>query len=81
MMKFLLAKKLFSLLFPAIDDVPVSSFVWMPAHCKAGDVGTARLGNGALLTATDLDANARRADASAKAAVEIAFLAMCCCFC
>lgn len=62
--------RVFSLLFPAIDDVPVSSFVWMPAHCKAGDVGTARLGNGALLTATDLEANAR-ADASAKAAVEI----------
>ncbi len=57
--------RVFNLIFPAIDDSPVESFVWMPAHTSASDVGVKRLGNGDLLTALDRSAN-DRADVLAK---------------
>ena len=52
-------------LFVHIDDVPASSFVWMPAHTSLANVGVKRLSNGKTLTHTDRRAN-ERADSEAK---------------
>ena len=61
--------RVFGLLFSAVDDTPLESFVRMPAHCSMDEVGRAALGNGSLLTEIDRHAN-DLADESAKAAVE-----------
>ena len=41
----------------ALEDNP-QRVVWMPAHCSSAAVGVKKLGNGQLLTARDVDANA-----------------------
>ena len=41
--------------------MPAQNVVWIPSHCKEHHIGTARLGDGSLLTATDLMANAEAA--------------------
>ena len=53
----------------AVDDVPASAFVWMPAHTSNHDVGVLQLGDGSYLTEADRSAN-NRADVLAKQAVE-----------
>jgi hypothetical protein len=53
----------------AVDDVPASAFVWMPAHTGLHDVGVLQLGDGSYLTEVDRSAN-DRADVLAELAVE-----------
>ena len=50
--------RIYQELFPHIDEVPVSSFVWMPSHTSNNDVERVRLSNGQLLTHADRRANA-----------------------
>jgi hypothetical protein len=57
------------LMHEALDGVPVSSVVWMPARLKPGQCGTVVRGDGFLLTEIDVAANAE-ADKLAKQAVE-----------
>ena len=52
----------------ALDQVPLSSVVWMPAHTKESDVGAKTLSDGSLLTERDRRGN-DRADTLAKMAV------------
>ena len=52
----------------ALDDTPPEMLIWMPAHTGKGDVGRARLSNGALLTDIDRDMN-ENSDRLAKAAI------------
>ena len=59
--------RVFNLIFPLIDDVPLTAFVWMPAHTWPRDVGVRRIGNGQPLTFADRRGN-DEADQSAKLA-------------
>ena len=59
--------RVYGMLFTQLDDVPVESVVWMPAHTAECKVGKTVLSNGALLTHPDRQAN-QRADTEAKAA-------------
>ena len=53
----------------ALDEVPASSVIWMPSHCKKGQAGTVIRGDGFLLTETNIEIN-DVADTHAKRAVE-----------
>ncbi len=49
--------RVWSPLIAALDDDP-RRVVWMPAHCGKDQVGVRQLGNGDLLTISDVDGNA-----------------------
>ena len=49
--------RIFTLMAPCVDDIPASSYVWMPAHTTVADIGRAQLSDGSFLTTADRDAN------------------------
>lgn len=61
--------RVYALLFAALDDTPVESIVWMPAHQADGMAGKLARSDGKWLTADDIRGN-READVLAKRAVE-----------
>lgn len=58
-----------SLMHHVLDDAGPNSVVWMPAHTTEASIGTKKLSDGSVLTATDRKTNGR-ADEQAKIAAE-----------
>ena len=64
--------RIFQQLFPLMDDILPSAFVWMPAHTWPKDVGLKMLGNGQLLTFADRRGNDEADSAAKRAAASFA---------